>query len=98
MSFVHMCTNNEGVFAFEKARRKIIADLICLFRRDFAGFERLANLICDHIVHFVLSCKILVLPFRKSKLCINSSIVTGIARNQFAIISLIQIQSIFCSI
>ena len=98
VSLVCMSAYDEGVFAFEKAGCEIITDLICFFRRDFAGFERLANLICDHIVYFVFPCKILVLPFCKSKLRINSSIVAGIARNQFAIISLIQIQSILCSI
>ena len=32
VSFISMGTNNKSVFTFEKARCKIIADLICFFR------------------------------------------------------------------
>ena len=98
VSLVCMSAYDEGVFAFEKAGCEIITDLICFFRRDFAGFERLANLICDYIIHFFFSCNMLVLSFRKSKLCINSSVVTGIARDQFAVIGFIGVNGISGSI
>ena len=64
--FINVRTNNKSVFSFEKARSKIIANLICFFRCDFSRFERLANLIGDYIVLFVFSGEELILPFCKA--------------------------------
>jgi len=63
MSFVGMSADKESVFSFEKAGGKIIADLVCFLRRDLARFERLANLVNEHIILFVLAGKGFVLPF-----------------------------------
>ena len=95
---VCMGTNYKGMFALEKSGGEIIADLICFFWRNFTGLERLANLICDNIVLFVLAGVVLVLPFRKSKLRIYSSIIAGITRNQFAVIGFIGVYGVSGSI
>ena len=69
MGFIGMSANKESVFSFEKARSKIIADLICFLRCNFTGFERLANLVNKHIVLFLFACKMLILPFLNQDLC-----------------------------
>lgn len=63
MGFVCMGANKESVFSFEKARSKIIADLVGFLRCNLAGFERLAHLVNKHIVLFMFAGKVLVLSF-----------------------------------
>ena len=63
VGFVGMSADKESVFSFEKAGGEIIADLVCFLRRDFARFERLANLVNEHIILFVLAGKGFVLTF-----------------------------------
>jgi len=64
MGFVCMSANKKSVFSFEKARSKIIADLVCFFRCHFPRLEGLAYLVNEHIVLFLFAGKMLVLPFR----------------------------------
>ena len=49
MGFVRMRGHDEGMFTFQKAFRKFIADAIGRLRRDLSGPEGLANLIGNHI-------------------------------------------------
>ena len=47
--FVYMGTDEELILALCPAHRRFIADAVGLLRRDLPGFERLADLIAQHI-------------------------------------------------
>ena len=50
MVLVYMGANDKGIVVFRQYQSKLPADLVRLFRRDFAGPERLAQVIGNHIV------------------------------------------------
>ena len=63
MLFVHMGTDNKGVFAFQKPHGKFVSDLVRFLWRDLSRLEGLTNLIGDYIT-FLLSTGVdTVLPF-----------------------------------
>ena len=59
-------SNDKSVLAFREPHGKLITDLVGFFGGDFSGFERLPNLICDHITFSA---------------CAQSSVHTGVWRS-----------------
>ena len=49
VSPIGMRSNDEGVSAFGKCQSQLISDTVCFFGSDLSGFERLPDLIGDHI-------------------------------------------------
>jgi len=62
--FVHMGTDNKGVFTFQKTHGKCVSDLVRFLWRDLSRLEGLANLIGDHIAFLFSAGEDAVLPFR----------------------------------
>ena len=47
---IYMRTDNKGMISFCQFLCKFPSDLVCLFRCDFSGLERLTEMISDHII------------------------------------------------
>ena len=80
MLFVHMGTDDKGVFPFQKPQGKFVADLVRFFRRDFSRLEGLADLVGYYIVFLFSAGSDSVFPFRQSKLrcrCFGITFVCG---------------------
>ena len=50
--FVHMGTDNKGVFTFCQRHSEVIADLVRQLRGDLPWLERLPQMVGDHIIVF----------------------------------------------
>ena len=55
MVLVYVRADDKGIVALRQFQGKLPADLVRLFRRDFAGPKGLAKVIGDHIVGAALS-------------------------------------------
>lgn len=76
----------ESVVPFGPAHCGFVADLIGLFRCDFAGFERLANLISQHISFELESVLVQIFSFRQKKLPVASLLVASVGSYEFFVI------------
>ena len=50
MVLVYMSADDKGIVALRQFQGELTADLVRLFRRDFAGPKGLAKVIGDHVV------------------------------------------------
>ena len=84
---VYVGADHKGMIAFGKTLGKFYTQPVCFFRGDFAGAERLAHMIGNHIIRTAHSPGSgNVLPLCQKKLCIRSPAVTSIAGNEPAVI------------
>ncbi len=88
---VNMSANDKGVFAFEKPRRKLVADAVRLLRRHLAWFERLTNLVRDDVAFVRAPGQGFVLPLGKQKLRIDCAWVTFVCGDKLAVIRFVGI-------
>ena len=85
MMFVNVGTDNKSVFALCQRHSEIIANFVCQLRRDLPWFERLPQMVGDHIIVFALPAgNDGVLPLGKKKLLVSDRRVTLIGRDQIA--------------
>ena len=82
---VDMCADDECVLAFEKPLGEFVADVVGFLGGDFAGLERLADLIGDDITLLLASGEHLVLAFCQREFCGGGFVVAGVGRDQFAV-------------
>ena len=94
MLFVGVRADEKGVLAFEKTRRKLIADAVRFFRCDLAGLEGLANLVQDHTAVLRPSGKLRILALRKQKFRVGGVPVTGVSCDERALSGLLRIQTV----
>ena len=85
---INMGSHDKGVFSLGESHGRLIANLVCLLRRDFSGLKRLPNLICNHIMRLGSTGDMLILPFGKQKFFITGLCVTGIRADIFSIFRL----------
>ena len=86
-------TYDKSVFAFEKTRSKVVADLVGFLRGYLTGLKGLPHLIGNHAVSFIPAGEQTVLPLRKKKFLVRCPMVTAIGGDPFAAIGLIRIAS-----
>ena len=85
--------NEKGVFALCPAHCRFIADAVRLLRRDLPGFERLADLIAQHIrvPPLLPACGSLVLGLAQKELSIGGHVVAAVGRDQFTALGLVRV-------
>ena len=85
--------NEKGILALCPAHRRFIADAVCLLRRDFAGLERLADLIAKHIrvPPLLPACGGLVLGLAQKELGIGGHMVAAVGRDKLAALGLVRV-------
>ena len=85
--------NEKGVFALCPALRGVLADAVCLLRRDLPGLEGLANLIAQHIrvPPLLPACGSLVLGLAQKEFGISGHVVAAVGRDQFAALGLVRV-------
>ena len=98
MGFINVGGNNKSVFSFGKTHCCFIAHLVCFFRCDLSGFERLANLVGNDIVLLLSAGDMLILPFGEQKLLVSGLCITLIGTDKLAIIGFCGILRIVCSV
>lgn len=98
MSPIHMSCNDKSVFSFCESHSSFIPDLICFFRCDLSRFERLADLIGDHLMLLPPTGDLLILTLGQHKLLVHGHRVTLIAGDQFTLFGLFRILCIIRSV
>ena len=92
MVLVNMGTDNKGVIALRQLQCKFPPDLVCFFRRDFAGLKRLPEMVGDHIIRTpVPSGQVRILPLGQKKLRVSNLGITFIAINELPKIRFLRI-------
>ena len=95
---VRVRCDDECVLALGETKCKFPPQCIRVFRRDLAGFERLADLIGNHIMPGFAACDLLILPFGQKEFLIDSHRITHIAGDQFAFFCFLRITRIICPV
>lgn len=75
--------NKEGIFTFGKAERQLSSQLVRLFRRNFARFGGLPDLIGNHLMPLPMTGDLLILVFGQQELLIYSHRIALIPGDQF---------------
>ena len=85
--------NEKGVLALRPAHGSFIAHPVCLLWGNLSGLERLPDLIAQHIgvLPLLPARGGLVLGLGEQELRIGSHVVTGVGRNQFAVLGLVRV-------
>jgi len=88
---VHVSRNDECVLSLRPAHRRLVTDSVRLLRRHLARFERLTNLISQHILMMLKSVPVQIFPFRQKKLSVASLRISFIRTHKFAAIRLFSV-------
>ena len=75
-----------------------ISHLVCFFRCDLSGFERLANLVGNDIVLLLSAGDMLILPFGEQELLVSCLCLTLIRTDELAVIGFCGILRIVCAV
>ena len=94
---VSMRCDNKCILAFCKPHGQFIAHLISFLCGDLAGFERLPDLIGNHVTFLSAPSDKFILPFGQHKFFIHRQRIAFVAANQFAMLSLVGILYIVCT-
>ncbi len=88
---VGMGRNDKGILAFCKPHGKLITDLVGFFGGDLSGFERLPNLVGDHITFLPAPGHQFILAFGEHKFFIDRQGTAFVTADQFALLRLIRV-------
>jgi len=88
---VHVSRYDECMLSLRPAHRRLVTDSVRLFRRHLARFERLANLISQHILPVLKSVPVQILPFHQKKLSVASLLIAFIRTHKLAAIRLFSV-------
>ena len=88
---VYVGGNDKSVFALGKPHGKFIAHLVGFFGGDLAGFERLPDLIGNHIIFLSASCGKFVLPLGQHKFFVCGQRAALIAADQLSPVRFVRI-------
>ena len=84
-----MGRNDKSILAFCKPHGKFITDLVGFFSGDLSGFERLPNLIGNHIIFLPAPGHQFILAFGEHKFFIDCQGAAFITADQFALLCLV---------
>ena len=91
---VRVRRHDKGIPPFRKPQSCLPAQPVRFFRRDLAGFERLADLISDDAVLSRAPCEMLELTFLQHEFFVDSDWVTAVGGHEFAFFRLFRIHRI----
>ena len=94
---VRVGSNDKSVLAFREPHGKLITDLVGFFGGDFSGFERLPNLICDHITFLPAPSHQFILAFGDHKFFIHGQGTAFVTADQLALLSFVRVLGVICS-
>ena len=83
--------NDKSVFALGKPHGKFIAHLVGFLGGNLTGFERLSNLIGDHIIFLYAPSDKFILPLGKHKFFVCGQGAALIAADQFSLVRFVRI-------
>lgn len=86
---VGMGRNDKGILAFCKPHSKLITDLVGFLGSDFSGFERLPNLVGNHIIFLSAPGHQFILAFGEHKFFIDRQGTAFVTADQFALLCLV---------
>ena len=95
---VRMGCHDKCMASFCKLLCQFITDLICFLRRDFSRFERLSDLIGNHILLLLSPGDMKILAFCKKEFFICSPRITLIGTDIFSVFCFSAVLSIFQSV
>ena len=81
----------KSVFSFGEAHSQLVANPIGFLRCDFTRFERLTNLVSNHIILLPSAGDMEILPLSQKKFLVCRHRITFIASDQFAFFRLFRI-------
>ena len=81
--------NDKSVLAFREPHGKLITDLVGFLGGDLSGFERLPNLIGDHITFLPAPGHQFILAFGEHKFFIHGQGTAFVTADQFALLCLV---------
>ena len=88
---VRVRRNDKSVLAFREPHGKLITDLVGFLGGDLSGFERLPNLIGDHITFLSAPSHQFVLPLGQHKFFVCGQRAALIATDQLSPVRLVRI-------
>ena len=88
---VRMSCNNKRIFAFDEAHSQFVAHLVGFLCGDLTGFERLPNLIGDHIIFLSAPCGKFVLPLGQHEFFVCGQRAALIAADQLSPVRFVRI-------
>ena len=93
MDVVTVCVggNDKSVFALGKPHGKFIAHLVGFLGGDLTGFERLSNLISDHIIFLSAPSGKFILSLGKHKFFVCGQGAALIAADQLSLLRFVRI-------
>ena len=94
---VRVGCNDKRILAFGETHCQLITHLVGFFGGDLAGFERLPDLIGNHVTFLSAPSDKFILPFGQHKFFIHRQRIAFVAANQFAMLSLVGILYIVCT-
>ena len=86
---VGMGRNDKGILALGKPHGKFITDLVGFLGSDFSGFERLPNLVGNHIIFLSAPGHQFILAFGEHKFFIDRQGTAFVTADQFALLCLV---------
>lgn len=89
--------NEKGVLALRPAHGCFITHPVCLLRGDLSGFERLPDLIAQHIgiLPLLPARDGLIFRLAQRELGVGGYVVALVGRNQFAALGLVRVFTVF---
>ena len=94
---VRVGCNDKRILAFGETHCQLITHLVGFFGGDLAGFERLPDLIGNHVTFLSASSDKFVLPFGQHKFLIDRQGAALVTADQFALLGFVGILYIVCA-
>ena len=94
---VRVGCNDKRILAFGETHCQLITHLVGFFGGDLAGFERLPDLIGDHITFLPATGHQFILAFGEHKFFIHGQGTAFVTADQFALLCLVGILYIVCT-
>ena len=94
---VRVGCNDKRILAFGETHCQLITHLVGFFGGDLAGFERLPDLIGNHVTFLSAPSDKFILPFGQHKFFIHRQRTAFVTTDQFALLCLVGILYIVCT-
>ena len=98
MGSIRVRCHDKSILSLGKPKGQLMPQSVCFLRCDFSRFERLADLIGDHLMLLPPTGDLLILTLGQHKLLVHGHRVTLIAGDQFTLFGLFRILCIIRSV
>lgn len=88
---VRVGCNDKRILAFGETHCQLITHLVGFFGGDLAGFERLPDLIGNHVTFLSAPSDKFILPFGQHKFFIHRQRTAFVTADQFALLCLVRV-------